>query len=958
MKRTVRRFSAPVVVAILALGVVSVGPASAEPANEPQESTIVVKKVEGLSADFINGVDISSLLSLEKSGVTFKDFDGNQADIFDVLQDAGINYVRARVWNDPYDSEGRGYGGGNNDVAAATEIGKRAAAHGMKLLVDFHYSDFWADPGKQPSPKAWESLDAAAKAVALYDFTAAALHQIEAGGADIGMVQVGNETNNGMAGVTGIANMAPLFRAGIKAVEDTLPDALTAVHFTNPEKPGLYASIAQALDNAGVTYDVFASSYYPYWHGTLDNLNSVLTDIADTYGVKTMVAETSWAHTHEDGDGHGNTINTLDPTWAQPVSVQGQATALRNVIATVAGVGANDDAGIGVFYWEPAWLPVGPASDLENNKLLWERDGSGWATSFAGSYDPHDAGPYYGGTAVDNQGLFDFDGTALESLRTFQFARTGATAPLAAVSVDPVSVEARVGELAVLPETVTVRFNDNSSESQQVQWAAYTPAATPGDITVTGTTASGVIATATIKYVGDNLVLNPSFESQDVSMWEMSGTGTDIETNSSNAVDGERSFHFWQDSDFSFGVQQVITDLQPGTYRMEATGHGGSFGADDQIVYFAQPGTDSDITAVEVTTSARFDGWQRYVTSTISNIEVSAAGTVTIGARAQLSAGAWGNIDNFGLYKVDASVPRTVESVEGVAVEAQVGAVAGLPASVKVTYSDHSIEVEAVSWEDYAALAQPGTLSVAGTTASGAQATATITYKAVNYAGNGSFESSEVSQPWIVSGAGASIGGSSNASHGSNAVEFWADSAYEFEVTQTVTDLPAGVYSLAATAQGGDLGTGDSLTLFAQVGTASEQVAQFALTGWQVWSTPAIEGLEVPEGGSITLGARGILSGGAWGSVDDFQLVRTGDLPVDPGEGTDPRCPAISKPNKPGKSDKAQAGSVNKGNSVAGNACKDTPKPGQGKKNQGAQGKPKANQGSPIAGSPKPVKNK
>lgn len=103
--------------------------------------------------DFIRGMDVSSVLSLERSGVYFYDENGNENDLFKILARHGVNYIRVRIWNDPYDNNGNGYGGGNSDVESACEIGRRAAECGMKLLVDFHYSDFWADPKKQQPPK-------------------------------------------------------------------------------------------------------------------------------------------------------------------------------------------------------------------------------------------------------------------------------------------------------------------------------------------------------------------------------------------------------------------------------------------------------------------------------------------------------------------------------------------------------------------------------------------------------------------------------------------------------------------------------------------------------------------------------------------------------------------------------------------------------------------------------------
>src|SRR5699024_2800642 len=169
---------------------------------DPVHADIFVDRVDGLSEDFIKGVDISSILALEKSGVKFYGENGEEQDIFQTLSDAGVNYVRVRIWNDPYDSEGNSYGGGNNDLDAAIEIGKRATEHGMKLLVNYHYSDFLADPGKQFAPKAWANLDLDEKESVLYEFTRNSLQEMHNQGIDIGMVQIGNETNNGIAGET------------------------------------------------------------------------------------------------------------------------------------------------------------------------------------------------------------------------------------------------------------------------------------------------------------------------------------------------------------------------------------------------------------------------------------------------------------------------------------------------------------------------------------------------------------------------------------------------------------------------------------------------------------------------------------------------------------------------------------------------------------------------------------
>ena len=625
-------------------------PALADDPTGPVEAGIVVEKIENLPADFINGVDISSILALEKSGVTYRDWDGQTADIFDVLESADVNYVRVRVWNDPFDATGNGYGGGDNDINAAVAIGKRATAHGMKLLVDFHYSDFWADPAKQKAPKAWSEMTVAQKATATEAYTADSLNQLKDAGVDVGMVQVGNETNNGVAGVTGFANMAQIFSAGSKAVRAVYPDALVAVHFTNPERAGSYASIAKNLDTYKVDYDVFASSYYPFWHGTLANLTSVLTTVANTYGKKVMVAETSWNYTLEDGDGHENVIKPTSGFTQYPATVQGQATAVRDVMEAVADVGS---AGLGVFYWEPAWLPVGPPSQLTQNKTLWERDGSGWASSFADEYDAEDAGKWFGGSAWDNQALFDFTGNPLESLRAFQYARTGATAPREVTAIESVALRLPDGTAVSLPATVQVTFNDGAVEAHPVTWRSSVDwIRGPGTYTITGRTDSGLTVTATVVITAVNPVRNPSFEDADLSMWTISGAGAAV-TADADASDGAKSLKFWRGSAYSFAAAQTLTGVPAGTYRLSATSHGALAGATDTLTLSATTG------GTESTAPITLDGWKVYSTATTGDVVVGSDGIVTIRAAYTLSAGAWGNIDNFRLTRVEATAADT-----------------------------------------------------------------------------------------------------------------------------------------------------------------------------------------------------------------------------------------------------------------------------------------------------------
>lgn len=384
--------------------------------------TLCVPRIEGMTEAFILGMDASIVPSLEAGGVRYYDFDGKEKDVFEILSENGINYIRVRVWVDPYDGSGRGYGGGNCDIGTALAIGKRATRYGMKLLVDFHYSDFWADPGKQMVPKAWVGMEIDEKADALNRYTTDCLQQLKDAKVDVGMVQLGNETNGSLCGETAWGNICYLMEAGSRAVRAIFPEALVAVHFTNPENADAMRFYAKTLDDFRLDYDVFATSYYPYWHGTLENLAAVLSQIAEAYGKKVMVAETSYAYTQEDTDFFGNTIGE-GGSYAKsyPFTVQGQADAVADVVRTMAEDTTN---GIGVFYWEGAWISAGGGSRAENSRK-WEQYGSGWASSYAASYDPEDAGKYYGGSAVDNQAFFDSTGRALESLKVFSLLRTG-----------------------------------------------------------------------------------------------------------------------------------------------------------------------------------------------------------------------------------------------------------------------------------------------------------------------------------------------------------------------------------------------------------------------------------------------------------------------------------------------------------------------------------------------------
>ena len=625
---------------VLAFGALPAIAASAAPApGDPVEAGIFIDKIDGLSPDFINGVDISSVIAQEESGVVYRDTTGAPADLFDVLEAADVNYVRVRVWNDPFDASGNGYGGGTVDLDRAIEIGQRATAHGMKTLVDFHYSDFWADPAKQQAPKAWSGFTTAEKVDALGAYTASSLAAFAAAGVDVGMVQIGNETNNTIAGVADWDGKAAMFQAGSTAVRAVFPNALVALHFTNPETPGRYAGYAAALDARGVDYDVFASSYYNFWHGTPANLTSVLSQIAADYDKKVAVVETSYVSTLDDGDGWQNSVNAGNFTGSYPATVQGQATMLRDVMAAVSAIG---DAGLGVFYWEPAWTPVGPPSALTTNKLLWEQYGSGWASSYAAEYDPDDAGQWFGGSSWDNQALFGFDGTPLESLQTFRYARTGAVAERVVTNVESVALTVYEGSPVALPATLTVSYNDGSTEHPSVSWStAASWIRGPGVYTIPGTLAGGQAVSATVTVLQTNFVQNHGFEdaAQDA-VWTITGPGAEI-TSTTDTSEGARALKFWHDADYQFEVTQTITGLPAGSYTLQASAQGEVASLDDGGPWLWAWGSEGNTSA-----EFSFAGWRQHRTALTGPIAVGADGILHIGATVHVASGGWGTIDD------------------------------------------------------------------------------------------------------------------------------------------------------------------------------------------------------------------------------------------------------------------------------------------------------------------------
>lgn len=707
-----------------------------------KNTPITVQKVPGLSKDFVNGVDVSSYLSLLESGVKYYDENNNEADLFDILEDAGVNYVRLRVWNDPFPWDENGdykyvgvdgvteyaasavtegaidaygvqqyclvsdpdtqvyrevYGAGVCDVNTAAIIGKIATQHNMKVLIDFHYSDFWADPKKQRVPKQWEGMTLAEKKDALSDFTTESLTTLLDAGVDVGMVQVGNEINNGMAGEKDASDVYELLKSGSAAVrkvsEERNHEILVALHFTDPQSEDYQYNRAKELKEAGVDYDVFATSFYPFWHGSAETLKENLQKIADDFQKKVMVAEISYAWTMEDGDSYGNVVysGAGDQEYDYTIDMEGQATAIRDAIAAISAIGEN---GLGTFYWEPAWIPVraydASANDAQQvkqeNELAWKLYGSGWGTVYSKDFDPEIAEDERGGGTWDNQAFFDFEGHVLPSINVYKWVYTGAEGPTKVKSVSQASYVMNYKDTPELPQQVTITLNDDSTMEASVTWdVAQTAAlktATYGDYTVNGivdefsyvdkssgqtiTVPAGTwTTTCQVTVEGKSYIVNGSFETGDAAGWTLTNYlgenvgWPQVKKNSSNAQKGAYYFDSWSGDTLDFSIEQEIDKAQmpDGHYVLSAyyQGTGVREVSDNATLYAvvtykngSQKTVSSKIQILNV--------WKNFYQATVDLQLGSDVASVKVGTRIACTAndpaiGAWVVCDNITLIR-------------------------------------------------------------------------------------------------------------------------------------------------------------------------------------------------------------------------------------------------------------------------------------------------------------------
>lgn len=366
---------------------------------------------------YYKGMDVSTLPEVEHCGGKFFQA-GKEGELLSILKSYDANAIRVRLWNNPYSETGEPYGAGTNDFKTAVELINRAKKLGFDILLDYHYSDFWADPGKQYIPKAWKEYDVAQLEQAVYEYTKDTLEELQDLDLLPELVQVGNELSNGLlwpyGKVPAYDNIAKFVNAGIRAAREVAAKAhkeiKIMIHLDNGGNNALYREWFDHFTEKGEDFDIIGLSYYPFWHGTFDMLENNMKDIAQRYQKDLIIAEVSMGHTMEDYAAYEKlnpekrkgmaTRKELIEKIEYPMTIQGQQDFMTELFTRLERV--PEGRGKGFFYWEPGWIPV---------------QGSGWANESALSYIK-EAGP--GGNEWANQALFDYEGNALPALETIK----------------------------------------------------------------------------------------------------------------------------------------------------------------------------------------------------------------------------------------------------------------------------------------------------------------------------------------------------------------------------------------------------------------------------------------------------------------------------------------------------------------------------------------------------------
>lgn len=336
------------------------------------KSTLETIEDDNRALSFYSGVDLSYVNEMEDCGAIFKNLDNAVQDPYKIFYDAGAKIVRIRLWNNP---EWTNY----SNIEDVKKSISRAKMLGLKILLDFHYSDTWADAGKQIIPKEWEELinDKNALGQKVYSYTKSVLEVLIAENLKPDIVQIGNEINTMILQEENNHNSeidwdrnSFLINSGISAVRDLEKGIEVMLHIAQPENASWWFN--EASTNGITDFDWIGLSYYPKWSTVnIDDIDLEVKSLIENYNKRLMVVETAYPFTLESKDNASNILGEDSLISNFPASVDGQHNYLKYLKSKLISGGAE-----GLIYWEPAWVSTrcktlwGTGSHWENSTLF------------------------------------------------------------------------------------------------------------------------------------------------------------------------------------------------------------------------------------------------------------------------------------------------------------------------------------------------------------------------------------------------------------------------------------------------------------------------------------------------------------------------------------------------------------------------------------------------------------
>lgn len=340
---------------------------------------------------FYKGMDLSFQAELENYDIDYKDEDGNSVELLDFVKSKGTNLVRLKLWHTPQD--------GQNGLEDVKIYAQKIKAQNMDFLLNFHYSDYWADPGTQTPPVAWQNMTIGQLKVAIYNYTKDVVQQLKAQNTLPDIVQIGNETDSGFLWDFGRvwgsfnnnwSNYTDLVSEAIRAVRDADTEGKIRImlHHSSVENAIFFFNELQPYN---IDFDIIGLSYYPQFQiKDLDLVASKLNELANTFSKDVLMVEVAYPFTLQWNDNQTNYIGSLDQTLVEfSPTPQGQKAYFEWLIQTIQNI--PNDHGIGFCYWAPDWVAFNGNEATSTNGTSWE-----------------------------NQCLFDFELKALPALETFR----------------------------------------------------------------------------------------------------------------------------------------------------------------------------------------------------------------------------------------------------------------------------------------------------------------------------------------------------------------------------------------------------------------------------------------------------------------------------------------------------------------------------------------------------------